>query len=249
MGFFDIPAPLYSAVDGLLQFLPPLARLLFWAAVTGAASMALYWLCSAQDKVEAAKQQAVSARKAMAGYDGTDFDEMLPLAKASLTTSGKHFLIVLVPAVLSSLPALTLIIWVSNQFGYILPAPGDTVNISSTAPLAELMEASTGEFSYSLTWPAADTPIVLTTPTGTELLTLPLTATIPVVHKRVWWNSLIGNGNGYLPDDSSVDAINFALEPVQFFAVGPDWARSWELSYFLLLICVSLGIKVTFKIH
>ena len=75
MGFFDLPAPLFTALDGLLGGLGAYPRLLFWAAFTGAISMFLYWLCSAQDKVGAAKERAIAARKAMAGYEGTEFDE------------------------------------------------------------------------------------------------------------------------------------------------------------------------------
>ncbi len=67
MGLFDIPAPLFGAIDGLLGFLPAYARLLLWAAITGALSMLFYWLCSAQEKVESAKQRAIKGRKEMAG--------------------------------------------------------------------------------------------------------------------------------------------------------------------------------------
>ena len=118
MGLFDIPAPLFTAIDNLLDSLPAYPRLLFWACTTAGVSMALYWLCSAQDKVAGAKLRAITARKHMAAYKGTEFDEMWPLAKESLAASTRHFIVVLVPAILSSLPALTLMIWVSNHFSF-----------------------------------------------------------------------------------------------------------------------------------
>ena len=34
MGLFDFPAPLYTAIDHLLGFLPQYARLLLWAALS-----------------------------------------------------------------------------------------------------------------------------------------------------------------------------------------------------------------------
>ena len=159
MGLFDLPAPLYSAIDGSLSFLPLLSRLLFWSVVTAILSMVLYWLCSAQDKVEAAKQRAIVGRQKMAGYQGTEFGEMWPLAKESLAASGKHFAIVLVPAVLSSLPALTLIVWVSNNFSYTLPATGAATTVQSTPELSlsGLVADSEESNSYTLSWPAADT--------------------------------------------------------------------------------------------
>jgi len=251
MGLFDLPAPLYTAIDGLFSFLPLFPRLLLWAAITGAASMALYWLCSAQGKVEAAKQRAISGRKAMAAYQGHEFGEMWPLAKESLAASGKHFLIVLLPAVLSSLPALTLIVWVSNNFSYTLPAVGAAISVQSSPELSltGLQTDPDQTDSYNVTWPAADNPLALLSAANESLVTLPLAAPVPVVHQRQWWNSLIGNPNGYLPADSKVQDISFGLPRIEYLAFGPSWARTWELSYFLLLILCSLGIKVAFKIH
>jgi hypothetical protein len=251
MGLFDLPAPLYSAIDSLLNFLPLFPRLLLWSAITAILSMLLYWLCSAQAKVEAAKHRAISARREMAGYAGTEFGEMWPLATESLAASGKHFLIVLVPAVLSSLPALTLIIWVSNNFSYTLPAAGADISITSTpqASLSGLTHAADQTDNYTLAWPAADTPVTLFSAANESLVSLPLTTPVPVVHQRQWWNSLIGNPNGYLPEDASVQDISFGLPRIEYLSFGPAWARTWELSYFFVLILCSLGIKVAFKIH
>jgi len=251
MGLFDIPAPLFGAIDGLLGFLPAYARLLLWATITGALSMFFYWLCSAQGKVEAAKQRAIKGRKEMAAYQGTEFGEMWPLAKESLAASGKHFTVVLIPAVLSSLPALTLIVWVSGQFSYTLPAPGTNVAIQSTpaAALERLQPLVTSDNGSAIAWPASNDKVVVSISDGIELFDLPLQAAVPVVHQRKWWNSLIANPNGYLPDDIDIEEIRFELLPIEFLQFGPAWARTWELSYFLLLILVSLGIKVAFKIH
>jgi hypothetical protein len=251
MGLLDLPAPLYSAIDGLLGFMPMLPRLVVWSILTGILSMLLYWLCSSQGKVEAAKLRAIAGRNAMSGYKGTEFDEMWPLAKESLAASGKHFLIVLVPAVLSSLPALTLIVWVSNHFSYTLPAAGTEISVQSTPTmsLAGLAPAAAEADSYTVVWPDAATPVTVFSNADEALVTLPLAAPVPVVHQRLWWNSLIGNPNGYLPASSTVQEIRFGLPHVEYLSFGPAWARGWELSYFLILILCSLGIKVAFKIH
>ena len=231
---------------------PALPRLLIWAAITGAISMALYWLCSAQDKVGAAKERAISARKAMAAYQGTDFDEMMPLAIESLASSLKHFAIVLVPALLSSLPALTLIVWVSGQFGYLMPEPGAAVSVT-TIPAVTIQDAvlagDSDEGSYTVNYPAIDDTLDIVAASGTLITTLPLHGPVPVIHKKVWWNSLIGNPNGYLPDDHEIEAIYFDLASMEFLPVGPGWVRGWEFSYFVLLIIVSFGIKIAFRIH
>ncbi|TDJ43081.1 MAG: hypothetical protein E2O50_05410 [Gammaproteobacteria bacterium] len=251
MGLFDLPAPLFSAIDGLFSFLPLFPRLLLWSVITAILSMLLYWLCSAQSKVEAAKKRAIAGRREMAAYEGTEFGEMWPLAKESLAASGKHFLIVLVPAILSSLPALTLIIWVSNNFSYTLPAAGTVISVqSSPALLLSGLESDADQAdSYTLTWPAGENPVTLFSTANESLLTLPLTAPVPVVHQQQWWNSLIGNPNGYLPEGTSVQDIHFGLPRIKYLNFGPAWAHTWELAYFFVLILCSLGIKVAFKIH
>jgi hypothetical protein len=41
-GVFDLPAPLFSLIDGALAgFLPDTVRLIFWGMAAGAASMGL----------------------------------------------------------------------------------------------------------------------------------------------------------------------------------------------------------------
>jgi hypothetical protein len=249
MGLFDLPAPLFTALDSLMNGLPVLLRLLIWAVLTGIISMYLYWLCSTQDKVAAAKERALTARRKMAGYKGTEFDEMLPLAKESLTASGSHFVIVLWPALLSSLPALTLIVWVSGQFGFTLPQPGSSVAVH-TDPAMQLTDISASPDNvYLVPYPASDSTYSIVAANGEQLATLPLSAPIPIVHKRQWWNSLIGNPNGYLPDEYEIEAIHFELPAIEYLSIGPGWIRGWEFSYFFLLIIVSFSIKVIFKIH
>jgi hypothetical protein len=251
MGLLDIPAPLYSAIDSLLDFIPLYLRLLTWSLITAVISMALYWLCSAQHKVASAKQRALTARSKMSAYDGAEFGELLPLAKESLAASAQHFLVVLGPAVLSSLPALTLIIWVSNHFSYSLPQAGSIISISGLPADGLAGNAVTdGEQSaYSVIWPAEDNPAPIQSRTGEPLVTLPLAAGVPVLHKRLWWNTLIGNPNGYLPADATLEELQFELPSIEYLHLGPPWLRGWEFSYFALLILASLAIKLVFKIH
>lgn len=247
MGLFDLPGPLLSAADSLLSFLSPLARLIFWAVFTGAVSMLCYWVFSAQDKVADAKKAAIDGRRALNAYEGHEFSEMWPLVSVSLQGSLRHFWVVLGPAVLGSLPALAVIVWVANQFGYIQPEAGAPFQIYAD-PAIELQLERTGEDSYTLTYPSADAPVDIRLSDGAVLTQLPLAAPVPIIHKKLWWNSLIANPAGYLADDAAIDEIYFEIESQQFLGFGPDWMRSWELSYFLLLIVTSLGIKFAFRI-
>ncbi len=241
MGFLDLPAPVFSAMDGVLGMLPAFLRLSLWAVITAVISMFLYWRCSAQEKVGRAKERAVTARKKMATYDGHEFDEMWPLARESLAASAKHFTVVLGPAVLSSVPALMLIIWVSNHFSYTLPEAGAMISLEATPENALALK--------QIDWPGDNSPVEVQDSGGKPLFSLPLPAAVPVVHKKAWWNSLIGNPNGYLGEDASAAEVRLDLPRVSYLNFGPGWVRTWEFSYFLVLIICSLGIKVTFRIH
>lgn len=213
--------------------------------------MALYWLCSAQDKVAGAKLRAITARERMAAYKGTEFAEMWPLAKESLAASSRHFVVVLVPAMLSSLPALTLMIWVSNHFSFTLPAADSQVNLWSIPAnlLADMHPAQNELPGYIVNWPMQDAALPIRSVAGEALLTLPLEVGVPVVHQRQWWNVLIANPNGYLPTDATVREVHFNLPKTEYLTFGPSWIRGWEFSYFVLLVLISLVVKLVFKIH
>ena len=69
-----------------------------------------------------------------------------------------------------------------------------------------------------------------------------------VVHKRVWWNALLGNPAGHLPDGAAVEEVRLALPAREVLPFGPGWARGYELTYFAAVLAASLAIKVVFRI-
>ncbi len=247
MGLLDLPAPLLTAFDAALGLLPPLARLLLWAAITGAVSMLCYRACSAQEKIAAAKREALTARRALNAYAGHEFAEMWQLVGASLRASGRHVGAVFGPALLGSLPALLIIVWVSNQFGYRLP-PAEA-NLAITASPDPGLQLPRDGDHYVARYPVADTTLAIVTTDEFTLTTLPLAGAVPVIHKKQWWNTLIGNRAGYLEPAAPVDELRMGLEAQRFHSLGPAWAQSWEAPYFLALIITSLGIKFIFRIE
>ncbi len=73
---------------------------------------------------------------------------------------------------------------------------------------------------------------------------LPPQAPTPVLHKRQWWNALIANPAGYLPEDAPVESLRLGLPSHEILPLGPDWMRGWLFTYFVLLIDASLGFKL-----
>jgi hypothetical protein len=253
MGFFDLPSPAFAWVDQLLQLLPPTLRLVLWALIGASLSMYLYLKMSSQEKIGDLKTQATAARKKLSAYDGTEMDEMMPLAMNVLKLSGKHFYVVTGPAILSSLPALCLIVFISNAYGYIFPDAGSTVEISATPVDATLSidsdTAQRSETGYQVVWPGEGQSLNISDASGSLLVTLPAPAPTPVIHKRQWWNSLIGNPAGYLDEDAAINELFLAMPEHRFIGIGPSWIQTWEFTFFIALLIFSLGIKVVFKIH
>jgi hypothetical protein len=243
MGLFDLPGPLLSWLDGLLGlFAPPTLRLILWGLLTGAASMALYWALSPQRKISAAKAGAVAARRSLDAYDG-DFADAWPLIRAVLGQAVRQFRLVLWPALLASLPAVCLLVWISTAYGYSFPAPAATVAIH-TAP--RQLQA---ELTAPAPPPAAGRAIVVADQQGKVIDTVPWAMPIATLHKRQWWNLLFGNPAGYLPDDAAVELIELDLAPNQYLPFGPSWLRPWYGVFFAALVLGSLAVKLVWRIE
>lgn len=253
MGLFDLPAPMLSWMDSAVApILPPTARLVAWGIVASALSMGLYWLLSAQEELARVKIEAAAARRDLAAYDG-DFDGVLPRARRMLALSLRNIYLAGVPAVIASLPLISLIAWASNTYGYILPAAGQGVRVTwQPAAVALDLEPDVivvPDEGNILRWPGPDGKVAVHDSAGAVLAEIEPTVAAPVIHKRVWWNLLIGNPAGYLPQDAAVDQIELELRPATYLTVGPTWLRGWEAALLLPLLITSIAIKVGFRIE
>jgi hypothetical protein len=243
MGLFDLPAPLFALIDGVLAgALPSWLRLVAWGVAGGAVSMWLYRLLSPQRKIAEIKAAALDARKAMIRHDG-DFADVGALARRSLGLSLHHLLLTLVPVLAASLPVLALMVWLSNHHGHALPAPGTPVELTAWPAGGGAPEA------LAVAWPAPGQTATVRDGTGARVLTLPLPAAVPVKHRWRWWNGLIGNPAGYLPDDAAYDWVDVDLPARDHLGAGPDWLRSWAAAFFAAMVAASLAIKAAFRIQ
>jgi hypothetical protein len=102
---------------------------------------------------------------------------------------------------------------------------------------------------YILPWPEPDAQVTIQDPAGDVVTEIDPTIATPVIHKRVWWNLLIGNPAGYLPENAAVDQIEPELRPATYLSVGPAWARGWEAVLLLPLLITFIAIKVGFRIE
>ena len=250
MGLFDVPGPLFDVLERLWSLaLPPLGRLILWAVLAAALSMTLYWLLSQQRRIGHIKLELKAARERLNRFDG-ELSHAWPLIGGLLRLSLRHFYVVLWPALLASLPILCLIVWLSTTYGYDYPRSGGEITLHTVPQDLTARWVTDVETSAEAPADAVRLPrIVVTNGEDQVVGQVALSAPVPTLHERRWWNFLIANPGGYLPADSPVRRIDVDLPRQEFLSVGPQWIRTWEATFFTVLVLCSLAIKIGFKIE
>ena len=255
MGLFDLPGPLFGLIDGALDsVLPDVLRLALWGVLAGWLTMLVYRRLSNQEKIQALKSEQKTQQKEIAEFDG-EMSELFPLIRHTLGLGMRQLGLSLGPALLATIPILFLLVWVAGHFGHELPAAGDRVAI--TLPNAQQTisdfdwQPRTGitvnEAGWEATWPTATSPLQLLE-SGQVLLQLPVAEAIPVIHKKRWWNSLMANPIGYLPDNASVDVVELGFTPQVFLPFGPGWMSGWMFTFFTTFLLSSIAFKLLLRI-
>ncbi len=255
-GLLNLAYPLLDAFDWALGFLPTALRVVALGVLSGAVAMGLYVLLSNQARLRAAKEEIRGIRVALnAAKD--DFAETMRLSRRNLAASFRLLGVTLGPALLSSLPLLAIIGWLAAHYGYAVPAAGTPVPVAFLPAAAdgvavEPPAALQGEpkASPALRWPAeGQPPPRFVDARGPFYEGPPADLPATTVHKRLWWNWLLGNEAGYLRPDAAVDELAFALPPRVLVPGVPSWLGGWEAVYFLTVLVTSLAIKIGFKIE
>jgi hypothetical protein len=229
MGLLDLPAPFFDFVDrNLLGALPPVARLILWAIAGAAVSLTLYRWVSPQRRIAAAKAAALDARRRLNAHDG-DLESALPLMRQSMKAALRHVGLVFPAALIASVPVLALLVWLDVAYGYQLPQGAQTPTVS--------VEPA----SYNGQW-QPNGSIDVRDQSGAEVARLTLAEPITRIEKRQWWNAIVGNPAGYLPEQGPIDSVTIALPERQYLPVGPDWLRSWLTVALTVLVIASLLI-------
>lgn len=261
-GLLDWPGVVLGGFNDLLMLVLPLPlALVFWAVVSGWATMWVYRAVSNQEKLAALKPQVKAVQRKLSKYDG-EFSGLLPLIGENFRLSGRHIGLAIGPAVIAGIPVLFVLVWGSNVFGVHFPEPGEPVNVELVgdgverdadhwrwvgAEVRHLPSAVDEPLRWRIRWP--ETNARLETAEGEPAAELPPQAPTPVLHKRQWWNALIANPAGYLPEDVPVESLRLGLPNHEILPLGPDWMRGWLFTYFVLLIAASLGFKFYWRVH
>jgi hypothetical protein len=253
MGMFDLPAPIFSAIDGVLAMaMPALLRLVLWGVLAGWLSMVLYRVLSDQNKIGELKTQQKEQQKLITEFDG-EFAQLMPLIRSALALGFRQLGLALGPALLATVPVLFIIIWVSGEYGYTTPAAGEEVFMSAEPAAGNSLQwSASGEVKVTkdgwlINWPSKEQSLTLSDDQQ-ALLVLPLEHDIPIIHKKKWWNSLMANPIGYLPKDGKTDVIHIHLPEAVIIASGPGWIRGWMFSFFMSFLLSSVGFKLFLRL-
>jgi hypothetical protein len=244
VGVFDLPAPLYAWLDVQASALPPAARLAAWGVLAGLVSMGLYSLFSAQPRIRRGKQEIRQAQQALDAYDG-ELAGGWPLIRRLLSLALGQVGRVTGPTLLASLPLLSLLAWLSTTYGHQYPAPETAPEIHTTPPYLNAVWVDDRQDDAPYLQPPR---VVITDPSRRVVADVMLHSPVSVIHKRQWWNLLIGNPLGYLPGDAPVERIRVELPRRTYLSFGPQWARGWEFGFFLPLVAASLALKIGARI-
>jgi hypothetical protein len=245
VGLLDLPAPLFAGLDSVLGDLaPPIMRLAIWGIVAAVLSMGAYWLLSPQTRIAQAKADALAARRALDAYDG-DLAGAWPLMGRLLGTALRQLGLVTWPALLGSLPVLALLAWLSTTYGHAFPAHDADIPVRTT-PQAGQTRVQTVQADLAVD-PGRE--LVVLDDSGNVVQHFALSTPVPTIHKRQWWNALIGNPLGYLPESSRLEWIELGLPQREYLPFGPPWLRAWYVVFFGVLLAASLAIKVGARIE
>ena len=261
-GLLDWPGVVLGAINQpLVAVLPEPVVLAFWALVSSWLTMWVYRRFSNQAEMAALKPQIKAVQKKLSNYDG-EFSGLMPLIRENFRLSGRQIMLALGPALLAGVPVLFVLVWISNAFGVTMPSAGTTIEVRAIAAgdvdpagwqwHATQAEATTSDEAgraWRLEWPAPGETATLISSRGKDVMEIPPPHPAPVVHKRQWWNALIGNPAGYLEPANPAEAVYLDLPKKQMLPFGPIWMRGWEFLYFLLLVIGSLGLKLIWRIH
>jgi hypothetical protein len=233
MGLLDLPSPIFSAVDDwLTYFLPSSVKLVFWAALGAFLCMELYRLFSPQKRIAEIKLAYVRSRRRVADFEG-ELEEAWPHLRQMLSLALRRVVLVLPATIVAALPLLLVVVWLDSRYGDVYPPPDAPVSVSVP-----------GDFEGRWVNEGDGVPRAeVVDRRGATITEVPVAKAVSVIHKRRWWNALIGNPAGYLPDNLPFDRIDMVLPRQQILAIGPAWLRGWEGVFFAASILVGLACK------
>jgi len=257
MAVFDLLSPLFSGVDNLIEPLTnEFVRICMWALVSALITSIVFKKLSNPEKITSLKVKLKTKQKELNDHDG-EFSELKGLAIDTMKLSMKRMGLTFLPAMLASIPIVFVLTYLSNQYELTHPEPGESIAIhvvwedidsnSSTTLLKDNNVLKSGVID-SINWPAdGQTTQLVETNNKNKIITFPLPVS-SIIHKKQWWNNLIGNPAGYLSVESNINRIEFTYKNQEIIHFGPSWMHGWLFVFFFMTFAFSIVFLFVFKI-
>jgi hypothetical protein len=147
----------------------------------------------------------------------------------------------ILPSILvAALPVVCLMAWLDTQYGRDFPLPGEAASVAVIPA------------TFRGHWSATDAGIPridVIDQHDVVVHSFVLSVPVPVVHRRAWWNALIENPLGYLPDNGPIAQVEIGLPIQRFITMGPDWVHGWEVPFIAAMLVGSITLKALFSIR
>lgn len=253
VGVFDLAAPLLAAVDqAISHVLPAGLRLALWGVLSGWLTMLVYRRLSHQEAIAELKAKQKKQQDEIARFEG-DFADLMPLVRQAFALGFRQLGLSLGPALLATIPILFIVAWVATNFVYSPPETGEPVSVTAEPERGGYSwsgnaGAETVEGGWTIRWPGSRETLTLSQ-AGNTVLELSSDKLTGVIHKRRWWNLLIGNPAGYLPPHQPTEVIRIDLPQTRYLPFGPDWMRGWMFLFFGAFLAASVAFKFILKIE
>lgn len=255
-GVLDLPGFLLGPIDDLLGLLhvPAIVRVILWGILAGYASLWIYRRISPQQRIGEVRGQLVELRRQLAGYDG-EFAGLMSLVRRQFGLALHQLRLTTGAALLSALPLILILPWLSNAYGVRNPEPGAEIRVciepaeaASRLHWSVPTSADASPECQRIHWPDASSVAELREG-EVPVLSLPLPAPASIVHKRHWLNVLVGNPAGYLDAGAAMSAIHLDLPAQELIGWGPAWLRGWEASFLISALIASLWLRWRWKLN
>ncbi|MBL4659313.1 MAG: hypothetical protein JKY19_03080 [Alcanivoracaceae bacterium] len=257
MAFFDIFAPVLSLFDDMIEpFTSTFIRLVFWAYIAAMISSVIFKRLSNPEKINALKIKLKAMQDQLNQHEG-EFAELKDLAVNTIKLSMKRMVLTFIPALLASIPVIFLLTYLSNRYELHEPVVNEVVPINinwekldanNTVSIFKRDELIKKENINSISWPEKNQILnLIDDTTNIEILIFPSPIS-RIIHKKKWWNNLIGNPAGYLAEDSSISSIEFNYQQQEIISFGPKWIRGWLFIFFFMTMIFSVAFIFIFKI-
>jgi len=215
--------------------------------------MGFYALLSPQKRIRAKKQEIRQLKQEL-NDDSLDFAGTLRLSRKNLGRSLELLALVLPTSLLSMLPALAMIFFVSLLYTYQVPETGHDIKVKVTPGTGNVIvhsggvSVSTGKGVYYVVM--GKEPRIMVYENNRMIYQwTPDMLMSSTIDKKPRWSYIAPEGAGYLPEDSATEELIIDFKPLRLIEGAPRFMGGWEFCYFLALTISAVLVKVKFRIE